>query len=291
MQSAPHRRVLLLLLSILLVLLLQLAWEILTGGSAHPSEPPIEIFACDLSASRSLRTFESAVGLPRLADIPPTALRSLEQLVPISEAHRRGLLHRAIWLFVLDPHGRTLVLRRSRWTVTCPDTEGLVGEHSAPGESWTDTASRALVEELGLAAASAARIEVSMLGPPLLFRTDYAVDGGLLASHARTPGRDFQATALLAAELTNEQVRSIEFDRDVSGSRWATPSSLARQIKTERGAEPTRRGQPQQSLQPSPGSNVTAAPSAFCNRRTRALLELALRRLQRLRPKGGERLG
>jgi hypothetical protein len=73
--------------------------------------------------------------------------------------------------------------------------------------------------ELGLSASSAARIELSTLGPPLLFRTDYAIDSGLLASHVRTPKRDFQATGLLAPALTAEQVRSIAFDRDVSGSR------------------------------------------------------------------------
>lgn len=67
------------------------------------------------------------------------------------EAHRRGLLHRAISVFVFDSKGRWLLQRRaenkyhsnSLWTNTCCS-------HPKPGESNADAAMRRLHQEMGL---------------------------------------------------------------------------------------------------------------------------------------------
>lgn len=67
------------------------------------------------------------------------------------EAHRRGLLHRAISVFIMDSKGRWLLQRRaenkyhsnSLWTNTCCS-------HPMPQESSADAAKRRLHQEMGL---------------------------------------------------------------------------------------------------------------------------------------------
>jgi isopentenyl-diphosphate delta-isomerase len=68
------------------------------------------------------------------------------------EAHRRGVLHRAVSVFVRDSRGRLLLQQRAPgkyhsgglWTNACCS-------HPRPGESAAETASRRLVEEMGIA--------------------------------------------------------------------------------------------------------------------------------------------
>src|SRR5690606_17368820 len=67
------------------------------------------------------------------------------------EAHRKGLLHRAISVFIFDQRGRLLLQQRAAhkyhsaglWTNTCCS-------HPAPGESTADAALRRLGEEMGM---------------------------------------------------------------------------------------------------------------------------------------------
>ena len=67
------------------------------------------------------------------------------------EAHKQGLLHRAISVCVVDPQGRMLLQRRARdkyhsgglWTNACCT-------HPRPGESVAEAAERRLREELGV---------------------------------------------------------------------------------------------------------------------------------------------
>ena len=71
---------------------------------------------------------------------------------PKLEAHRRGLRHRAISVFIGDVRGRLLLHRRSAekyhsaglWTNTCCS-------HPRPGEAAHDAAIRRLAEEMGIA--------------------------------------------------------------------------------------------------------------------------------------------
>jgi isopentenyl-diphosphate delta-isomerase len=66
------------------------------------------------------------------------------------EAHKRGLLHRAISVFVFDAEGKLILQRRAagkyhsggQWANTCCS-------HPRPGESAQDAAHRRLFEELG----------------------------------------------------------------------------------------------------------------------------------------------
>jgi isopentenyl-diphosphate Delta-isomerase len=67
------------------------------------------------------------------------------------EAHRQGLLHRAISVFIFNDRGELLLQRRALekyhsgglWTNTCCS-------HPHPGESTAQAASRRLYEEMGL---------------------------------------------------------------------------------------------------------------------------------------------
>lgn len=66
-------------------------------------------------------------------------------------AHRSGLLHRAISVFLFDDHGRLLLQRRAdgkyhsagKWSNTCCS-------HPRPGEAAIDAAKRRLAEEMGI---------------------------------------------------------------------------------------------------------------------------------------------
>ncbi len=70
------------------------------------------------------------------------------------EAHRRGLLHRAVSIFVFNNRNELLLQRRvadkyhspGKWTNTCCT-------HPSPGETPLMTAQRRLSEEMGLVAA------------------------------------------------------------------------------------------------------------------------------------------
>lgn len=67
------------------------------------------------------------------------------------EAHRKGLLHRAVSVFIINPEGKWILQRRAfdkyhskgLWTNTCCT-------HPHPGESAIDAAHRRLKEEMGL---------------------------------------------------------------------------------------------------------------------------------------------
>jgi isopentenyl-diphosphate Delta-isomerase len=67
------------------------------------------------------------------------------------EAHEKGLLHRAVSVFIVNSKGEWILQRRALdkyhsnglWTNTCCT-------HPYPGESSVDAASRRLVEEMGI---------------------------------------------------------------------------------------------------------------------------------------------
>ncbi len=84
-----------------------------------------------------------------LVDEQDRAIGAMEKLA----AHREGLLHRAISVFIFDRQGRLLLHQRAAhkyhsanlWTNTCCS-------HPRPGESTMDAAHRRLREEMGMEA-------------------------------------------------------------------------------------------------------------------------------------------
>ena len=84
-----------------------------------------------------------------LVDEQDRAIGTMEKLA----AHREGLLHRAISVFIFDTQGRLLLHQRAAhkyhsanlWTNTCCS-------HPRPGERTMDAAHRRLREEMGMEA-------------------------------------------------------------------------------------------------------------------------------------------
>jgi isopentenyl-diphosphate delta-isomerase len=78
---------------------------------------------------------------------PDGTILTIEKL----EAHRTGVLHRAVSVFILNEHGELLLQKRAfekyhspgKWTNTCCT-------HPKPGETPLVTANRRLQEEMGL---------------------------------------------------------------------------------------------------------------------------------------------
>ena len=68
-----------------------------------------------------------------------------------SEIHRKGLLHRAVHLFVFDRAGRIYVQRRSDSKDRDPGKlDSSAAGHVEPGETYEEAAVRELQEELGI---------------------------------------------------------------------------------------------------------------------------------------------
>jgi ADP-ribose pyrophosphatase YjhB (NUDIX family) len=226
-------------------------------------QPPESISLYGLG---SVANYSSASDLPHLGEVRAADLRPAGRTAPIGDVHSSGLLHRGIWLFVREqPTGRILMLRRSPSVVTCPGAWGLVGEHSLAAEPWRRTAQRALREELGLELPLA---RISLLGQPVLFKSDYARDGGL-GARVRGTKRDLQVTATLLAELPPGPPPKFTFDEDVAESTWLSPSEVE-----------------QWALSDARDARAAGNESAryVCNDPIRALLRLALRRLREAPP-------
>ena len=74
------------------------------------------------------------------------------RLVPRSEAHTHGLLHRTVYVILTDAAGQSVVLQqRHEQKAVCPGLWDLsCAEHVAPGETYLQAACRGLREELGV---------------------------------------------------------------------------------------------------------------------------------------------
>jgi 8-oxo-dGTP pyrophosphatase MutT (NUDIX family) len=107
---------------------------------------------------------------------------------------RERLLHRAVFVAVIDGQDRVVVHQRAAWKDVWPSAwDVCFGGVVAAGESWADAARRELVEETGLEAVEPAPMggpfafsdeRVALLGRAYLVRTDRSVsarDGEVVA--------------------------------------------------------------------------------------------------------------
>lgn len=78
--------------------------------------------------------------------------------LPRSKVHARGLLHRAVHVFVTTPDGLTCIQMRSAAKDTYPLHYECVGGHVNPGETYEAAARREVEEELGVTAGALVRI-------------------------------------------------------------------------------------------------------------------------------------
>ena len=245
--------------------------------------PPIELYAYD-----GVTAYDGAAHLPHLFNLRAAKLRTIGRTAPIDEVHNGGLLHRGIWLFVLDQNDRILMLRRAEHVATCAASWGLVGEHSDPGEAWEATARRALREELGISVGVAAIHQLP--GLPVLFKARYESTGK----------KDLQCTALLVARLPpNVDTSALQFDEDVAEARWVSKREIEdalvaadepRQSQRQRAAPPSRddaeregngngKNRATRVKRLRRDSHSPPVQLALCSSSIRELLALALRRL------------
>lgn len=150
------------------------------------------------------------------------SLYSLDQIVPIDRVHHEGLLHRGIWIALTRAavggvgasHREVLLIKRTLDMKTCPGSWGFIGEHSNPGESWIETATRALTEEVNLTG----HVPVDLLhGRSLLVQTQY------LTSNRR----ELQATKLYHLHLSIDESKGVEGDSEVADMQWLTMSNVS----------------------------------------------------------------
>lgn len=130
---------------------------------------------------------------------------------PKLDAHRRGLLHRALSVVVRDREGRLLLQKRHArkyhsgglWTNTCCS-------HPRPGEAVADAAARRLQEEMGFSC-------------PLLplTRLIYRAEVG--------PGMVEHEFVHVFAGLFEGPVRPDP--READGFAWTTPEALAADLR------------------------------------------------------------
>ena len=242
--------------------------------------PPIELYAYD-----GVTAYDGAAHLPHLFNLRAAKLRTIGRTAPIDEVHNSGLLHRGIWLFVIDQNDRILMLRRAEHVATCAASWGLVGEHSDPGEAWEATARRALREELGISVGVAAIHQLP--GLPVLFKHTYESTGK----------KDLQCTALLVARLPpNVDTSALQFDEDVAEARWVSkreiedamvaadePRQRQRAVPPSRDDDAEREGSGKNRATRAKrlrrDSRSPPVPLALCSSSIRELLALALQRL------------
>ena len=69
----------------------------------------------------------------------------------VDTVHRNGLLHRGVWIILLDNKKKHILFtRRSNNTVTCKNSWTILGEHTKIKETYIEAAIRGMKEELEL---------------------------------------------------------------------------------------------------------------------------------------------
>ncbi len=71
--------------------------------------------------------------------------------VGMMEAYKKGLIHRIVFIWVLDEHGKALLQKRSAKVETFPNCWDVsAAGHVDEGEDYVDAAKRELKEEVGI---------------------------------------------------------------------------------------------------------------------------------------------
>ncbi len=160
----------------------------------------------------------------------------------IDSTHREGLIHIGSWIAITDTslnsdNPQILLLKRGEELVTCPNTWGLVGEHSFRNEEPIETVKRGIKEELGESFSELVNeyghIQ-NMTAAPVYYERDY---GSELENRI-----DRQVTYLWLVEMNMEHdgddmITSpdgyLTLDEEVADHMWITLSDLERWVNED----------------------------------------------------------
>ena len=124
-----------------------------------------------------LVVYDFADGITEPAHLAP--INVTNDLVPrsnlylIDEVHLEGLIHFGAWIWISDSEGKVLVLKRGPHLVTCPNSYGLLGEHTLGRENPRQTWRRAITEELGASMLRHIKSVKLLQEVPLYYFRDY----------------------------------------------------------------------------------------------------------------------
>ena len=137
-------------------------------------------------------------------------------LQTLHTVHTKGLHHRGVWVYVTDENGYMLVVWRPAHMRTCASAWCIIGEHSIPQESWTDTAKRGMREELGWSRSDV--LSVSAVGS-LYFNHTYA-----------NGKRDSQLCTIFHVVVKGGKRRPVVKESfEIGRSRWIKPRNLVKE--------------------------------------------------------------
>lgn len=133
-----------------------------------------------------------------------------------SVVHRKGLLHRAVYVWVFRLDGRLLIQRRSAAKKIGPSQWDLsVAEHLQPGESFLEGAARGLAEELGI------EVPASELAGPLAPTHRRELHAG-----------EFHDVELVQSYRLDGYAGSVQLDEaEVSAVEWVALPELRRRAQ------------------------------------------------------------
>ena len=185
---------------------------------------------------------------PKHLDLIDTDLRmESRSFADLDLAHRQHLIHKGAWIAV-SWRGKILVVKRGPRLITCPNSWGIVGEHTSWDETPTETVVRAIFEEIGLGK-DAIRVVNFLTEHPVYYERSYPNNDNRM---------DKQVTYLWLVELNAVKDTSFHFDSEVSETRWVSKTELQDWVHTN--------------------------PNDFCHQTIQSLLQLVLDRLDQIHP-------
>mmetsp|Transcript_18127 Transcript_18127/g.51886 ORF Transcript_18127/g.51886 Transcript_18127/m.51886 type:complete len:276 (-) Transcript_18127:130-957(-) len=136
-------------------------------------------------------------------------------VVSIDHAHRHGLMHMGAVVLVSDVRGDVLLLKRGSHLATCPNSWGVLGEHSVSDEGPLDNAKRGVSEELGRDALDAVSSFNKLTEYPVYMDREFGNNGAA----------DRQLLYMWEARMdkTKENIR-LGLDEEVADHQWISLS-------------------------------------------------------------------
>jgi len=162
---------------------------------------------------KDLRTYSFLPGVDQptfLQEVNPDQITKGD-VVTIDYAHRHGLMHMAAVILLSDVSGDVLLLKRQPHLATCPNSWGVIGEHSIVDEEALKNAKRRILEELGQSALDAVASFHKLANYPIYMDREFGDKGAV----------DKQLLYMWEARVEKPKEEIVlELDEEVADHRW-----------------------------------------------------------------------